>query len=199
MWTQEMIAFAFHNNRTTLYPPRKNPFARHCSAGHASDNLHKDCANRSGGGMGGGHAFVFDAQTKITIFNWGGHSVTTAEAAYDAAWVKRERDLACNPSAARCSPLPHSYASWNWKGTGMATALSRHVYGGGLVHSENASVTMLGSDEEVRQAAPRPSRPAPQLRQGAALTDLCGTLRCWAACLLIPGPHGQEGTSAPRG
>lgn len=37
MWTQEMVAFAYHNNMTTLYPPTAMPFSVHCARDHGVD------------------------------------------------------------------------------------------------------------------------------------------------------------------
>ena len=43
MWTQEAVAYTYHNNLTILYPPTNFPYAIHCSAGHASDTIVKKC------------------------------------------------------------------------------------------------------------------------------------------------------------
>lgn len=37
MWTQEMVAFAYHHNMTTLYPPTALPFSVHCARDHGID------------------------------------------------------------------------------------------------------------------------------------------------------------------
>ena len=39
MWTQEMILFAFKNNKTTLYPPTDDAFAVHCAKRHTDDQV----------------------------------------------------------------------------------------------------------------------------------------------------------------
>lgn len=43
MWTQEAIAFSYHENMTTLFPPSNHPFALHCSHDHASDRVATKC------------------------------------------------------------------------------------------------------------------------------------------------------------
>ena len=43
MWTQEMVAFAFHRNRVTLYPPSMYPLSLHCAPDHAVDRMSKSC------------------------------------------------------------------------------------------------------------------------------------------------------------
>jgi GR25 family glycosyltransferase involved in LPS biosynthesis len=43
MWTQEMVAFAYWYNKTTLYPPTSHPFAVHCATDHGTDKAHKQC------------------------------------------------------------------------------------------------------------------------------------------------------------
>ena len=43
MWTQEMVAFAYWHNKTTLYPPTRYPFAYHCATDHGRDTPHKLC------------------------------------------------------------------------------------------------------------------------------------------------------------
>lgn len=43
MWTQEMVAFAYWHNKTTLYPPTRHPFSYHCATQHGSDTAHELC------------------------------------------------------------------------------------------------------------------------------------------------------------
>lgn len=43
MWTQEMVAFAYWHNKTTLYPPTRHPFAYHCAIDHGEDKAHELC------------------------------------------------------------------------------------------------------------------------------------------------------------
>jgi hypothetical protein len=39
MWTQEMVLFAYKNNKTTLYPPTDDAFAVHCAKRHTDDQV----------------------------------------------------------------------------------------------------------------------------------------------------------------
>ena len=39
MWTQEALAYSYHENTTTLFPPSNHPFATHCSRDHARDEV----------------------------------------------------------------------------------------------------------------------------------------------------------------
>jgi hypothetical protein len=43
MWTQEMVAFAFHRNKVALYPPSTYPLALHCAVDHGVDKMSKSC------------------------------------------------------------------------------------------------------------------------------------------------------------
>lgn len=43
MWTQEMVAFAYWHNKTTLYPPTRHPFSVHCASDHGTDKAHSLC------------------------------------------------------------------------------------------------------------------------------------------------------------
>lgn len=48
MWTQEAVAYSYHENVTTLFPPSGHSFATHCSHDHASDRLAAKCLKRRG-------------------------------------------------------------------------------------------------------------------------------------------------------
>lgn len=43
MWTQEAVAYTYHNQLTTLYPPSDGSFAKHCARDHAVDLLISSC------------------------------------------------------------------------------------------------------------------------------------------------------------
>jgi len=65
MWTQEAVAYTYHNNLTILYPPTKFPYVVHCSTEHASDKIIEKCKN-----------FIKNnyrlSMKKITGVNWNG-------------------------------------------------------------------------------------------------------------------------------
>lgn len=48
MWTQEMIALAYHHKMTTLYPPHTTPFAEHCATDHGVDEVHATASSSAG-------------------------------------------------------------------------------------------------------------------------------------------------------
>lgn len=121
MWTQEMVAFAFHNNRSTLYPPQTNPAARHCSNGRASDTTHASCVAHGPRGREGAGPLKYDAQMDVAIFDWGGHPVPNRQAAFDEAWVRRARDTACG-RAGQPANEPRVHAAPQGRGNVRATA-----------------------------------------------------------------------------
>ena len=115
--------------------------------------------------MGGGHAFVFDAQTKITIFNWGGilsrlpRPIRRGMGETGARSAQPFRGSPCSATA--------TTATQSAVGKRRRLLLSRHVYEEGYA-LENASVTMPALMKRCDKLRLVQVAHCLQLRQGAA-------------------------------
>lgn len=104
MWTQEMVAFAFYHNRTTLYPSRKRPFALHCATGRALDTVPGNARECTPHQQVSGGALILNHQTPIAVFDWAGYPVPKGQSAHDPAWVLQQRHQACGGTQRKFHP-----------------------------------------------------------------------------------------------